>query len=191
MRRLANWLTNMILGLLLLLAVALVLLPAVFSSSLAVVYSGSMDPAMPVGAVAYMEPVDPAEIQVGDIIAFTQPEITSNITVSHRVTEIVDSDNLSFQTKGDANEDPDWFILPAENVLAKVSFSIPHLGRVLLNIKPYTKSRLGFGLFIGLPTFLLIGSAIRDMNAALNLRKQRELQRKKMMERRKKRSIHW
>jgi len=190
MRRLVKWLTNIVLGLLVLMAVLLVLLPAVFSSSLAVVYSGSMKPAMPVGAVAWMAPVDPAEIEVGDIIAFNPP-LQPDVIVSHRVIEVVEEPTLGFRTKGDANEDPDFDIMPADSIVARVTFSMPNIGRVLLYIGHYTKGRLGFGLFIGLPTFLLIGSAMRDMNFVLSPAKKRARQRKKLMERRRKRRSHW
>jgi len=191
MRRLGKWLTNIVLGLLVLVAGVFVLLPAVFASRLAVVYSGSMTPAMPVGAVAWMQPVDPAKIKVGDIIAFTQPESTSNVTVSHRVIEVVKEPALGFQTKGDANEDPDPFTVPAKNVLARVTFNIPRGGYFLAYISRYTRGRIGFGLFIALPTVLLIGSAIRDVNFMTNPRMRRARQRKKMIERRRRRRAHW
>ena len=190
MGRLAKWLINIILGLLVLLAVLFVLLPAVLASSLAIVYSASMAPAMPMGAVAWMEPVDPAQIKVGDIIAFN-PVHDPDVTVSHRVVEVLDSETLIFRTKGDANEDPDSWEVPADSVLAKVIFNISHLGYVLAYIGQYTRSRLGFALFIAVPTVLLIGSATRDMNFMLSPGKRRERQRKKLMERRKKRRFRW
>lgn len=190
MRRLVKWLTNILLVLLVLATVLFVLLPAVFASSLAVVYSGSMAPVMPIGAIAWMQPVDPAEIEVGDIIAFDPPWDDYDVTISHRVIEVVDGETLGFVTKGDANEDPDLDIVPADNVLAKVPFNIPNLGYVLQRIGKYTSNRLGFGFFIALPTLLLIGSATRDMNFMLSPRKRRARQRKKMVERRKKRRFH-
>ena len=190
MGRLVKWLTNILLVLLVLAAVFLVVLPAVFASSLAIVYSGSMKPEMPVGAVAWMAPVDPTEIEVGDIIAFNPP-LQPDVTVSHRVIEVLDGETLGFVTKGDANEDPDWDIVPADHVLAKVTFSVPNMGRVLLYVGQYTRSRLGFALFIALPTILLIGNAMRDMNFMLSPAKRRERQRKKLMERRKKRRFRW
>jgi len=190
MRRLAKWLINIILVLLVLAAVLFVVLPTVFASSLAVVYSGSMDPVMPMGAVAWMEPVDPAQIKVGDIIAFN-PVQDPDVTVSHRVVEVLDGETLIFRTKGDANEDPDPWEVPADSVLAKVLFNISHLGFVLAYIGQYTRSQLGFALFIAVPTVLLIGSATRDMNFMLSPGKRRERQRKKLMERRKKRRFRW
>ena len=189
MRRVVKWSTIILLGLLVVIAIVFVLLPAVFASRLGVVYSGSMEPAMPVGAMVWMEPVDPAQIKVGDIIAFNPPW-DPDATVSHRVIEVIEEPTLSFYTKGDVNEDPDFDAVPADHVLAKVSFNIPNLGYVLGYIRQYTRGPLGFTLSIALPTVLLIGSAVRDMNFMLSPRKRRARQRKKIMERRKKRRFH-
>ena len=191
MRRLIKWLTYIFLVLLVVMAVVFVVLPAVYASSLAVVYSGSMGPVMSVGAVAWMEPVDPAEIKVGDIIAFNPPWDEPDVTVSHRVIEVMEEPALAFQTKGDANENPDFDIVPAESVIARVDFNIPNLGYVLARVGKYTKGRLGFGLFIALPTVLIIGTAVRDMNSALSPGKRRATVRKKLLERRKKRRSRW
>ena len=189
MRYLISWLKYIALILLVLLAVVLVVLPAVFTSSLAVVYSGSMEPEMPRGALAWMEPVDPATIEVGDIIAFNPPR-DPDVTVSHRVIEVIKGETLAFSTKGDANEDPDWDVVPADNIVARVSFNLPNMGYFLLRVGKYTKGMIGFVLFIAVPTVLLIGSAMRDMNFMLNPRKIRARQRKKMLERRKRRRFH-
>lgn len=189
MRRVVKWLTIMFLCLLVVVAILFVLLPAVFASRLGVVYSGSMEPAMPVGTMVWMEPVDPAQIKVGDIIAFNPPW-DPDVTVSHRVIEVIEEPTLGFYTRGDANEDPDFDVVPAEHVLARVSFNIPNLGYVLGYVRQYTRGPLGFTLSIGLPTVLLIGSAVRDMNFMLSPRKRRARQRKKIMERRKRSRFH-
>jgi len=190
MRYLINWLKYIALVLLVLLTIVLVVLPAVFSSSLAVVYSGSMAPEMPVGALAWMEPVNPATIEVGDIIAFNPPQMEPDVIVSHRVVEVINGETLAFITKGDANEEPDLGVIPAENVIAKVSLHLRNMGRLLLYVGQYTKGRIGFVLFIAVPTVLLIGSAMRDMNFMLSPAKRRARQRKKMLEQRKKRRFH-
>ena len=185
MRRLAKWLTNIILVLLFIAALIFLLVPAVFASNLAVVYSGSMAPEMPTGALAVVEPVDPADIEVGDIIAFDPPWDDDDVTVSHRVIEIVEGETLGFVTKGDANEDPDFDLVPATSVTGKIILSAPNLGYILARVSDYTHGQLGFVLFVCVPTVLLIGSAVRDMNFMVNPRKRRERLRKKMMERRK------
>ena len=184
MRRLVNWLTIIVLGFLFLAVIITIVLPTVLSAKLAVVYSASMAPAMPVGALALMEPIDPAEIKVGDIIAFNPPR-DPDVTVSHRVVEVLsDGASLEFRTKGDANEDPDLFSVPAANVLGRVNFNIPYMGYGLARTGDYTRSRLGFVLLVCLPTLSLIGIAVRDINVMLNPRKKRLAKLKERRERR-------
>lgn len=187
MRRLTKWLSNVFLGLLILLTVILIVLPAIFASRLAVVYSGSMAPAMPTGSLALMQPVDPAEIQVGDVIAFNPPWDKPEVTVSHRVIEVIKEPALGFLTKGDANEDPDLDMIPAANVKGRVAFSVRKVGYALNYIGRYTRGRIGFGFFVALPAILLIGSAIRDVSFVTSPRVRRAKRRQEMIERRRRR----
>ena len=164
------------------------LVPAIMGFNLAVVYSGSMEPAMPVGALALMQPIDPFEIEIGDIIAFN-PVRDPDTIVSHRVVDIlVGSKSLEFRTKGDANEDPDVYNVPAANVLARINLNLPYLGYALTRIGKYTRSRLGLVLLVCLPTLSLIIIAIRDMSVIFSPRRKRLArlkERKKLRNRRK------
>lgn len=106
MKRLIKWVTNIVLVLVVLIAILGLLLPAIFSSRLVIVYSGSMEPALPVGSLVVMSPVEPTSIMVGDIIAFNPPA-NPDVIICHRVIEVTDGESPAFCTKGDANEVPD------------------------------------------------------------------------------------
>jgi signal peptidase len=71
------------------------------------VYTGSMEPAIPVGSVVVIKPANPETLKVGDIICF-KTEAESPKTVTHRIIGIT---SQGFITKGDANEDPDQWIV--------------------------------------------------------------------------------
>ena len=86
------------------------------------VYTGSMEPAIPVGSVVVIKPVDPETLKIGDIICFQLSQPTS---ITHRIINITDQ---GFITKGDANEDPDQWIVKKENVIGKAIFTIPYIG---------------------------------------------------------------
>jgi signal peptidase I len=95
------------------------------------VYSGSMNPTIPVGGLAIDRPVAAADIRVGDVITFNDPYIKGR-QVTHRVVQIVRTpDGPAYRTKGDANpaRDP-WAIHLPDNV-GRVSFSVPVAGYVL------------------------------------------------------------
>ncbi len=172
MKILGNWLGTIILGLVLLVVIFILLVPLFFSGRVAVVLSGSMEPAMPTGALAVTMPVAPEEIKVGDIIAFIPPW-QSEVTVSHRVVEVLTDGQLAFRTKGDANEDPDPWVMPAENVTGRMIFNIPYLGYAANSLLSYTRTSLGFVTLVAVPSMLLIGSAIRDATRLTNRRQKR------------------
>jgi signal peptidase len=52
-----------------------------------VVLSGSMEPTMPVGGLAMLAPIDPEDVEVGDVISYRHP-LEREKLVSHRVIEI-------------------------------------------------------------------------------------------------------
>ncbi|MBR0420879.1 MAG: signal peptidase I [Erysipelotrichaceae bacterium] len=66
------------------------------------VVSGSMEPEIPVGSLLLVKPIDPYEVQEGDIIAY----YSNAVVVSHRVVTNNTFDGR-FVTKGDANADED------------------------------------------------------------------------------------
>jgi len=187
--RLAKVLANLILAVLVLTAVLLVLMPAIYSSSIAAILSGSMLPEMPVGALAVIQPVDTSEIAVGDIIAFNPPWEEPEVMVSHRVIEVVDGEVPSFRTKGDANEGPDLDLIPATHVLGRIQYCIPNLGYFLSYVSRHSRSELGFVFLVALPSVMLIGSAARDLRSMTSPGRRRAARRTMLMERRKKRRL--
>ena len=172
MQRLSKWLGYIIIGLAVLFVVFALLLPVVFSGSVAIVRSSSMEPAMPAGALAIMMPIAPEKVKVGDIIAF-DPSWDPDVTISHRVVEVRADGELYFLTKGDATEEYDPFLTPPERVHGKVIFNIPYLGYAVNSMSDYVRTRLGFVFFIGVPSLILFGITIRDIGRFRNLRRRR------------------
>jgi len=174
MKRAGKWAGNIILGLVVCFALFAVLIPSVFSGSLAIVRSSSMEPAMRAGALAVMLPVDAADVKVGDIIAFDPPwDSGSDVTVSHRVIGVLDNGQLRFDTKGDALEGSDPYYVPGESVQGKVLFSIPYLGYAANSALGYVRTWLGLVTLVCIPLVILIVSAIRDVSRSQNVRLKR------------------
>ena len=119
------------------------------------VYSGSMEPAIPVGGVVVIKAVDTETLKVGDIICFKLSESTTT-SITHRIINITDE---GFITKGDANEDPDQWIVKKENVIGKVILTIPYIGY----IGYFVRTPIGFTLLIILPASLIIILEIRNI----------------------------
>ena len=134
--------------------------PALRGSRAMVVLSGSMEPSIRVGSVLFTRAVQPGEIRPGDVITFVAPapaggaSTTSRIT-THRVTAVVPvrgKAGIGFKTKGDANNAPDSWTIPAASVLGRQVATIPLLGYV----GAFARSRPGFLLLIVLPACILV-----------------------------------
>lgn len=123
-----------------------------------VVQSGSMEPALPVGSVVVVKPVDPNKLQKNEIIWF---KLSGPQSITHRIIDITDE---GFITKGDANKAPDNFILEKKDVIGRVVFTIPYLGY----LNHFVKTPLGFILFMILPATIIIAEKIRTI---INYRK--------------------
>jgi signal peptidase len=161
------------------------------------VLSGSMEPVLHVGGLVVIKPADAQEIKTGEIISFKLPGVDT--PVCHRVIDIREiGGKRYFQTKGDANEEPDQDLVPAASVSGKAVFRMPYVGR-LIEIKSSGSTRIAllgkslpagtlFVLVIGL---LFIGLTMKDTlddifhpakrckREMLKKRKERLLRRKK------------
>ena len=172
MRRFGKWLSYFVLGLSIFFCVFALLLPTVFSGRLAIVLSGSMEPAIPAGALAMMMPVAPDKVKVGDIIVFNPPW-DPDVTVSHRMIEVQADGELHFVTKGDATEEVDPFTVSSEHVHGKVVFNIPYVGFAANYALEYVRTWLGFTLLVAVPSVILIGITIRDVGRFRSVRVRR------------------
>ena len=89
---------------------------------------GSMVPTIPYGSEAFLRPVDPADLHVGDIIAFHHPGTLHGVVI-HRIAAIENTPRgRMFVTKGDANGARDAWRIPAKGTGWRYSFNIPYAG---------------------------------------------------------------
>lgn len=120
-----------------------------------VVITASMTPAIAPGDVVIVDEREAESIAVGDVITFTRG--ANEPPVTHRVTAITETgDALGFETKGDANGDPDAGVVPAGNVLGTVAFTIPYIGYVI----QFTNTPYGFVALVVVPITLLVASEV-------------------------------
>jgi signal peptidase I len=100
------------------------------------IYGSSMEPTLQSGSLLTINPVNPNDIKVGDIIIYNVPKMVREYynypsVVSHRVIEIKTTPSLGFRTKGDnTSEDP--FTIRPIDIRGTVGKQIPYLGLPLL-----------------------------------------------------------
>jgi len=148
-------------------ALGVVLLgPRLWGLGFFTIYGGSMEPTIPLGALAIVRQSPADGIGVGDVIAFRAPGEPER-TVTHRVVEVAGGPGaLRFRTQGDANDAPDAELVPAANVVGVVVGFIPLLGYVT----HYSHTPLGtVALLVGLLGFLWLVFR-QEIGAALHRR---------------------
>jgi len=128
-----------------------------------VVVSGSMEPTIKTGSVAFTKTVDPKNIKSGDIIAFTSPS-DSNDTILHRVNSISSTDPLLFKTKGDNNNDIDAWDVQDVGVKGVYFFAIPYLG----SLAAVLRQPWGFSVVVGIPALIFIIIQILNIKKAID-----------------------
>lgn len=125
-----NWVSGVLVTIVVLLAIALVGVRLVRLQPF-VVLSGSMEPEYHVGSLIYVKSVDYKSLQVGDDITYMLDEDT---VVTHRIIEVLvdeeDPETLRYFTQGIANEVPDATSVHYKNIIGKPVFAIPYLGYV-------------------------------------------------------------
>jgi signal peptidase len=134
-----------------------------------VVLSGSMEPAMSPGDVILVDGTEAAAIQEGDVITFKRGAESTPTT--HRVIDVVEQDNgVAFETKGDANEDPDAQLVTPSQVEGEVQtvggylLVIPYIGYVI----QFMQTTVGFVALFVVPIVLLIVSELWNVVASSN-----------------------
>ena len=120
-----------------------------------IVQSGSMEPALKTGSVVVVKPA--GNYEIGDIVTFHGGFKLANgeeIAVSHRIVEknVSESGEITYKTKGDANEDADHQELRESQIIGKVLFGIPYIGYVVESARqPY-----GFFAIVIIPAAIIV-----------------------------------
>jgi len=122
-----------------------------------IVQSGSMEPAIKIGSIVMVKPID--EYKIGDVISFGEVARTKAPT-THRVYDIkVVEGEPYYITKGDANNTPDQREISKREIIGKVLFDVPYLGYAV----DFVKKPLGFALIILVPAVVIISDEIKKI----------------------------
>lgn len=134
-RGLLSALVNGLLGALLILilgiAAAAIVVPAMTGSTALTVMTSSMEPALPPGTMVVVRPTQPAEIREGMVMTY-QLRSGEPTLVTHRVVERYQLNDGTYEwvTQGDNNPTPDLDRVREVQVRGTVWYAIPTLGWV-------------------------------------------------------------
>ncbi|MEN6292784.1 MAG: signal peptidase I [Methanobacterium sp.] len=159
------------------------LIPFITGSEKAlIVLSGSMTPLMLPGDIAVIKSVDPNELAVGDILAFRDPGGKPDTLITHRIISLKKDKELTFKTKGDANNEEDDFNVPASNAVGKLVFVIPFAGY----LPKISKSKNLYFLTIILPATIIIIDEIKNLTLYSNPPRARKVEKERKKKARRK-----
>lgn len=98
----------------------------------AVVLSGSMEPTLGVGSIAFVQSVPSDEVQVGDVITFADPHAPERM-ITHRVAAKLERAGrpAAYRTKGDANPRRDPWTIELPPRAGRLAFAVPDAGYAL------------------------------------------------------------
>ena len=134
--------------------------PQVFGYKPFVVLSGSMNPEIKVGDLVLVKEVDVNELKEKDIIAYRDAK---DKVTTHRIVQVInDEGNLSFITKGDANNAEDAAI-DASQVEGKYEKRYPGIGNAII----FIQQPLGFAVVV-LSIFIICMLMYMVQNKNLN-----------------------
>ncbi len=128
-----------------------VLLPRLAGATPYAVATGSMAPALDIGALAVVRPVDAASISTGDVVTYQlrsgRPEVATHRVVGVGTT--VGGDR-TFVTQGDANSVPDDEPVHEVQVRGTLWYAVPLLGHVSSLASGQQREAVGTALAVGL-----------------------------------------
>lgn len=147
------------------LAAAVIVVPAITHSVPLTVLTQSMEPKLPPGTLLIVRPVDPAVIQIGDVVTYQirsgEPDV-----ITHRVIGVGVNSNGEriFTLQGDNNSAPDPDPVREAQVQGRLWYSVPYVGWVNNLVSGHTRSTLVL-VFAGalfLYAAWAIGTGLRD-----------------------------
>ena len=132
-------------------------IPAVTGGATFVVGGGSMEPTIPLGSAVVAVPVAATDLTVGDIVSLKAGE--QHAVFTHRIIRLAERDGAVWlATQGDANTAADPSLVPATDVIGRVSLSIPLAGYLVMVMS----SIQGMLFLVSLGVFVLAGAWILE-----------------------------
>ena len=133
------------------------------------VISPSMTPNIDVYDVVFVEKASEKNLKVDDVITFYSTNaMFGNTPITHRIVEILDVPNTGtmYRVKGDANESADNEKVIPQNIVGKVVFKIPKLGKVQF----FLASKKGWLLAIIIPSVVILIYDIIKLIKLINIK---------------------
>ena len=133
------------------------------------VVTGSMEPAVPTGALLVCEDIDIEDVVIGDIVCFrAQDKYMKGNIITHRVCDIKRDSNSEVRlfTKGDANLSEDGYTTGKETFIGKVKWYTEE-GSFFIGFVRTVSSKTGFLACIVFPILLISSFVLNECTKSI------------------------
>ena len=133
------------------------------------IISSSMEPNIKVYDVVFVKRVNTDTLKENDVITFySSNSYFGDTPITHRIVEVLNIPDIGimYRVKGDANEIADNEKVYPNNVIGKVVFKIPQLGRIQF----FLASKSGWLIAILIPAIFIIAYDIYKLIRLIMLR---------------------
>ncbi len=151
------------------LAVVVIVIPKLSGATPLTVLTSSMEPTLPPGTLIVVQPIDVAELAVGDVATYQirsgEPEV-----ITHRIIAISEATTgaRTFEFQGDNNSDPDPDPILAEQIQGRVTYSVPLVGWANVAVNGENRTWIIPVLAVGLFSYagyMLVGGIVSAVRA--------------------------
>ncbi len=128
------------------------ILPMLLGDESFVVVNPEMQPALQLGDLAVVGPVNAAAVEVGDIVTYRTPQ-DPDIAITRRIAsrEVDATGRLNLGTRGDSDPTTEQITVAQNAVLGRLVYSVPRLGL----LAGFANSINGKLVLLGVPGLLL------------------------------------
>ncbi len=133
------------------------------------IISPSMTPNIKVYDVVFVKKVNTSDLKENDIITFySTNSYFGGTPITHRIVEVLEVPDRGkmYRVKGDANESADEEKVYPSNVIGKVMFKIPQLGKVQF----FLTTKGGWLIVILIPALIIVGYDIYKLIKLIKLK---------------------
>lgn len=133
------------------------------------IISPSMTPNIKVYDVVFVKKTDTSELKENDVITFySTNSFFGGTPITHRIVEVLEVPDRGkmFRVKGDANESADEEKVYPSNIIGKVMFKIPQLGKLQF----FLTTKGGWLVAILIPALIIVGYDIFKLVRLIKLK---------------------
>ena len=153
-----------VLLLVVLLAAAAIVIPRLAGAVPLTVLTSSMEPSLPPGTLIVVQPVDPDDLVIGDVVTY-QIRSGASAVITHRIIGITSATatGRSFELKGDNNGAPDADPVVDAQIQGRLWYAVPLIGFVSSAVNGESRAwivPIAAGLLLAYAPFMIVSGLL-------------------------------